>query len=141
MPAVNNVILALDVGEKRIGVASARSDTKLASPLTTLTHDEHVWDNISKLIKEQSAQTVVVGLPRNLEGESTAQTRSVEAFTDQLRGKIAATVHLQDEAVTSVLAEDELEKRGKPYTKADIDSLAATYILEDFLHSPEASRV
>lgn len=141
MQTTNKTILALDVGEKRIGVARARSDVRLASPLTTLPNDENIWQNLTDLLQEQAADTLVVGLPRGLDGQNTAQTRSVEAFVEELKKQIPATVHFQDEAVTSAQAEAELTARNKPYAKGDVDALAATYILEDYLSSTEARDV
>jgi putative pre-16S rRNA nuclease len=126
-------ILALDVGERRIGVALARPDTRLPQPLVTLTHTATIFDDLNKLIAEHQIGTVVVGLPRGLDGQSTAQTRSVERFAKELRSHTQLPLYWQDEAVTSRQAEEELKRRKKPYAKGDIDALAAIYILEDFL--------
>ena len=123
-------ILSLDVGERRVGVAMANVVARFANPLTTLNNSDDIWLDIAKLIADHDIETVVVGLPRNLSGDDTAQTRYARAFAEKINGvKIA----FQDEALTSVKAEDELKIRGKPYEKGDIDALAATYILEDYL--------
>jgi len=82
----------------------------------------------------------VVGLPRGMQGQHTAQTAEAEAFAKSLRAQSGLPVHMQDEAVTSKQAEDELKGRGKPYGKGDIDALAATYILQDWLASQEKGR-
>jgi putative Holliday junction resolvase len=74
-------------------------------------------------------------LPRGLDGQSTSQTSATEKFVDQLRGQVSLPIHLQDEALTSKQAEAELRSRGAGHAKADIDALAATYILQDFLTS------
>lgn len=126
-------ILALDVGEKRIGVARAGLEARLAQPLTTLDHNDNIWQTLAKLIGEQQVDTVVVGLPRGLDGQETAQTGVVRVFAAALEQRLKVAVYLQDEAVTSAQAEAELAARGKPYQKGDIDALAATYILEDYL--------
>ena len=76
----------------------------------------------------------MIGLPRGLDGQETAQTMTVRAFGTMLGKALKLPVHWQDEALTSVQAASELEQRGKAYRKADIDSLAAVYILEDYLH-------
>ena len=57
---------------------------------------------------------------------------------NELRERIDLPVIAQDEAATSVKATEELESRGKPYDKGAIDALAATYILEDYLHDTPA---
>jgi putative Holliday junction resolvase len=127
-------IVALDVGEKRIGVATASAAALLAHPYLTIKRTDQVMDDIIALLDEQRAMAVVIGRPRGLQGQNTAQTRLVEEFGHQLELHLKIPIYWQDEALTSKQAEAELEKRGKPYQKGDIDALAATYILEDFLH-------
>jgi putative Holliday junction resolvase len=138
-PAPSSV-LGLDVGAQRIGVAAASLAAGLARPLTTLEHDDGFLSALRTIIKTENAQALVVGLPRGLDGQHTDQTRTVEAFSEELRRQYGLPVHLQDEAVTSKQAETELESRGKPYGRADIDALAATYILEDWLAGQQLKR-
>jgi putative Holliday junction resolvase len=126
-------ILALDVGGVRIGVALADAQLKFANPLITLINNEAVWDEIAAIVQANDVQTIVVGLPRGLEGQETAQTSICRDFAKTLSERLKIAVELQDEAATSVKAEAELQSRGKPYQKSDIDALAATYILEDYL--------
>jgi putative Holliday junction resolvase len=133
MPEAVATIVALDVGERRIGVAVAGQATRLASPLSTIAHDEGVFTTLQGLITEHHASALVIGLPRGLSGQKTKQTEAIEAFVLQLRQHIAVPIYWQDEALTSRQAEAELEQRGKPYQKGDVDALAACYILEDFL--------
>lgn len=129
-----NGIIALDVGARRIGVALARTDVKIASPLTTLEHNADVLQQIAQLVKENGVQTLVVGLPRGLDGQTTQQTEMVKAFVQELEKYLGMNIIFQDEALTSVKAENELAARSnKSYNKSDIDALAATYILEDYL--------
>lgn len=126
-------ILALDVGTKRIGVAIADAIARLPRPLTTLESGEDILKQIADLAAEHNASEIVVGLPRGMNGQDTAQTAFTEEFVRKLKQKTGILVHMQDEAVTSAQAEEELRQTGKPYSKGDIDALAATYILEDFL--------
>jgi putative Holliday junction resolvase len=131
-------ILALDVGEKRIGVAIATVGLHFAHPLTTLSHDGTIWQQLTDLVETNATGLFVVGLPRGLDGQETAQTRTTEVFMQQLRANIGLPIQPQDESVTSIKAEAELKSRGKPYEKGDIDALAATYILEDYLNEQGA---
>lgn len=133
MAATPRSILGLDVGARRVGVAVASLASRLPRPLTTLTRDDDFFTALQALIESEAASALVVGLPRNLDGQSTEQTKATEVFTAELRGRCHLPVHFQDESVTSKQAEAELEARGKPYVRGDIDALAATYILEDFL--------
>jgi putative Holliday junction resolvase len=129
----NSSILALDIGGQRIGVAIANAVARLASPLTTIEHTADVMPVLGQLIKDNDVEVLVAGLPRGLSGQTTAQTQTIESFVAELEKHISVPVYMQDEAVTSKKAEEELRSRGKPYGKGDIDALAATYILEDFL--------
>lgn len=126
-------ILALDVGERRIGVARARLDVRIAQPFTTLENPEQFVPDIQKLVESEKAAALVIGLPRGLAGQETAQTAAVQKFAEGLEPHVAVPLYFTDEAATSVGAEAELKRRGKPYSKGDVDALAATYILEDYL--------
>jgi len=133
MAVQTNNFIALDVGDRRIGIAVAAKEAGFASPLTTLIRSEAIFDDLQQLLAEQHASILIVGLPRGLEGQETAQTTAVRGFVEELRAHISIPVEWQDEALTSKQAEAELEARGKKFQREDIDSLAATYILEDYL--------
>jgi len=124
--------LALDVGEKRIGIAISDDMVRIAVALETLDVDGTELEKIARLVIDEHVDTVVVGYPRNQSGEATAQTEYVERFARQLQD-IAPKLVFQDESLTSVLAEQQLKKYGRPYTKGDIDAQAAVLILTDFL--------
>lgn len=134
-------ILALDVGAARIGVARASSVARLAEPVGAVNHDDQVWRQLAELCQTHNAEALVVGLPRGMNGQETAQTATVRQFVDQLARHTDIPIQLQDEAVTSVKAEAELNRRGKPYSKADIDALAATYILDDYLATDQHAKL
>lgn len=125
--------LAIDFGEARLGIAIANSIARLVSPRPAI-GSEQVLENLEKLCQAEKIDAIVVGLPRGIEGQETEQTGVVRAFVQELQERMPnIPVYLQDEALTSVQAEKELATRGKQFTKGEIDSLAATYILEDFL--------
>lgn len=125
-------LLALDVGEKRIGVALADSSVRIAIAYDTIEVDGSEVEQIARLIGLESIDVVVFGYPRNQSGEPTKQTEYVEAFAEQLKDIAPKTV-FQDESLTSVHAEAQLKAAGKPYTKGDIDAVAASLILQDYL--------
>jgi putative Holliday junction resolvase len=128
-----STILALDVGERRVGVAVASVQARIASPLTTLIRSNSTKSDIQSLVDHHDAMALVVGLPRGLDGQHTQQTVLVEEFKAELETAMAIPVYWQDEALTSRQAEAELDARDKPYGKGDIDALSATYLLEDFM--------
>lgn len=131
-------IVALDYGEKRVGVAIAHVIARLPRPLTTLQNSENLFEEVAQLVAHQAAGLVVVGLPRSMDGGYSQQTRDAEAFQKQLAKKLAVPVILADETLTSVDAEAAL--RGKKHAKADIDAWAATFILERYLADHPAER-
>ena len=135
MPVATSTIVALDVGARRIGVAVADSVARLARPLTTLERSSSTLDELQHIIAEQKAEVLIVGLPRDMAGQTTQQTRDTLEFVAELKTHLNVPIHMQDEAVTSKHAEAELKTRGKTYNKGDIDALAATYILDDWLQA------
>lgn len=130
----NTQYLGLDIGEKRIGIARADSGVKLAYPYKTLSVDERVGDEIRTIIDSESIDTLVVGYPRNQSGEPTAQSAFTTKFINDLSLKEVEVVY-QDESVTSVLAEERLIMQKQPYEKGDIDKMAASIILQDYLET------
>lgn len=132
-----DAVLALDVGGKRIGVAVASLIARLPRPLITLENNETFLPALKDIIEVEGIGAIVVGFPRGLQGQHTAQTKEIEDFTHQLREQFAMPICFQDESVTSKKAEAELRARGGRYERGDVDALAATYILEDFLNDPK----
>lgn len=126
-------LVCLDVGEKRIGVAVADLDVRIAVPFETIEVDGHEIEAIAEIVVREGAETIVIGYPRNQSGESTTQTGYVENFAKRLEE--VGTVVFQDESLTSVLAEQQLAVHKKPYSKADIDAQAAAIILQDYLET------
>lgn len=130
-------MIGLDVGMKRTGIARASNVARLAEPMESVPTEELIG-RLEQLVKEKAVEAVVVGLPRNLKGDDTEQTRWVRNWAKSARAKVKASFYWQDEALTSRLAEVQLKKSGKVH---DVDSLAAAMILQDFLDSPDDKRV
>jgi putative Holliday junction resolvase len=126
-------ILALDIGEKRVGVALAEAPIYLSHPIVTLQAEADLDGSVQVIIKDREVVKVVVGYPRNQEGKKTKQTEAIEVAVKALNLPASVELVWQDESLTSVKAKEELEARGKPFEKGDVDALAATYILEDYL--------
>jgi len=125
-------LVCLDVGEKRIGVAVADPSIRIAVAFETIPVDGNELKRIAEIVVNEGAETIVVGYPRNQQGETTAQTLYVERFAENLQD-IAAKIVFQDESLTSVMAENRLIAMKKPYEKGDIDAQAAAIILEDYM--------
>jgi RNAse H-fold protein YqgF len=128
----SQTLICLDVGEKRIGVAVADVSVKIAVPFTTIEVDGSEIEAIAELVIKERADTIVLGYPRNQQGEATTQTKYVENFAERLKN-LDKKIVFQDESLTSVIAEQRLISHKKPYTKGDIDAQAAAIILQDYL--------
>ena len=124
--------LALDVGERRIGLAMADSQVKIAVPLGWLENSEKIIQEITELVLRHDIDVIVVGYPRNQSGEPTKQTEFVEDFVKQFADiELDTEIVFQDESLTSVQAEQRLGNKIKD--KGEIDAEAASIILQDFL--------
>ena len=128
-----NNYLAIDVGEKRVGLALASAVAKLPAPYTTLSFDEMTIQKIAQIADDEHVGTLVVGLPKNRNDQPTQQTEFTQKFIEQLASLENVEIVTQDETLSSKRARQELERRKKPYEKSAVDALAATYILEDYL--------
>ncbi|MBB1554698.1 Holliday junction resolvase RuvX [Candidatus Saccharibacteria bacterium] len=126
-------LLALDVGEKRIGVAQADSQVRIAVPLGAVLVDGQELATLRQHIKDTRADRLIVGYPRNQSGEPTKQTAFVEQFVARLNPDVP--VHYQDESLTSVLAKERIggSISRRQREKGVVDAEAAVIILEDYL--------
>ena len=91
------VFIGLDVGAKRIGVARGNDLAKLATPLTIVPVDGQEIEAISKIAASEEARDIVVGLPRGLDSQETAQTKTTREFARRLR-PLGLNLHWRDEA-------------------------------------------
>ena len=129
--ATKKNILALDVGDRRVGVALADSQIKIAVPYGSLERSDKIIQQITELMLDHDINILVVGYPRNQSGEATKQTESVEQFAKKLAEvEIDADLVFQDESLSSVEAERRL---GRVKDKGEIDAEAASIILQDYL--------
>lgn len=138
------VILGLDVGVRRIGVAWGDDEVRLAAPLEPIVNDGEALDRLAKLIIRMGVSTVVVGLPRNNDGMETQQSKYSRQFADDLADTLIAQevnvvdIVMQDESLTSIEAEDMLKRDKRHYNDrmlrdGTLDSQAAVIILTDYL--------
>ena len=120
-------VLALDYGSARTGVAVSDPTGLLARPLCVVERaaSEAGLARIGELIREQSAERVVVGLPLTLRGDRGEQARETERFADALRASTAVPVELFDERFTTDLAE--------AGGSAPEDARAAAHLLSTYL--------
>jgi putative holliday junction resolvase len=130
-------VLALDLGEARIGVAVSDPDRTVALPAGTIVVSGGVEDlkAVARLVQDVEATEVVVGHPLALSGEAGSAATRAEEFAAGLRLLLKVPVHLHDERLTTVEAERRLRIAGsgaRARRKA-VDATAAGIILESFL--------
>ena len=135
-------LIGLDVGEARIGVAVSDPTGTLASARTVLARrpQEAALKALQRLVEEEEAEAVIVGLPRSLSGELHGQAALVQEFAELLRKQVAVPVHFWDERLSTVAAERELRASGAKRDKrrAMIDAVAAAIILQGYLDASRA---
>ncbi len=129
--------MCLDYGDVRIGIAMSDMLGIIASGLETYTRKDEQTDleYISKLIKDNSVDTVVIGLPINMDGTSGTRVEVTKAFGEKLGAMTTAKVVYMDERLSSVSAEKLLIEADvrRDKRKQVIDKLAATIILQNYL--------
>jgi putative Holliday junction resolvase len=128
-------IMALDVGDNRIGIAVADKEVKIAIPLGVLEKKNcDVVEEIRRIINEQEVEKLVVGLPKKLDGEIGEQAEKVQLFINELQERIKIEVIFWDERLTTVEASKKLKElyRRKKIKKI-IDASAAMLILQSYL--------
>lgn len=135
---MGEVVLALDVGDARIGVARAETDLALAFGRGALTRASQAADvaAVAELAACEGATCVVVGLPIRTDGADSEQTRRVRAFAASLAAA-GLNVELEDERFTTRIAERQLATgslpRNKRHQKGRVDEASAVLILESWL--------
>ncbi len=135
--------LGLDIGARRVGVAVANSELRLATPLAVIersTLDEDVR-RIQSLVDEYDVESIVVGLPQGLNGSLGAQAQTVMDYVEQLRSQLHLPFEFFDERYSTATALARrrqagiTDKRGR----ATIDAVAAAVILQDYLDARGSS--
>ena len=137
-------LLGVDLGARRIGLAVGDSTTGSSWPLAMIRRETPDADaeRIARLLREQSADEIVVGLPLNMDGTEGAQARETREWADQLAVRLAVPLRWRDERLTSVAAESSLgrPRRGRSggppspaareQRRASLDRQAARLIVE-----------
>jgi putative Holliday junction resolvase len=132
-------MLALDIGDKRIGVAVSDETGTLARPLMAITRTSQRQDfeRIARLVAEQSAERVVAGYPRSLSGGEGPQAQRVRRYVEALAATLPVPVELWDERYTTVEASERLRNSGRrrSHDRGQLDAAAAAILLQDYVDS------
>ena len=142
-------VLGIDAGERRLGLAISDRSRTLARPLTIIAVQglEDAVDRVAQEIERLTAEedglaSVVVGLPRRLDGSPNEQTARVASFIENLAARIRLPIAQMDERLTSREAESRLAQRDRNWRrrKAKLDAAAAAIILQDYLDDRDERR-
>ncbi len=130
--------MGIDLGDARVGIAVSDDLGMLAHPVETIqVKAGRVVERILEIAQEKGTQTIVVGMPRNMDGSFGPAAQKTRDFIEALKSKTACRVVPWDERLTTVSAQRSLHEAGKNARaqKAMIDQVAAQILLQSWLDS------
>ncbi len=134
-------IMGIDYGTARIGVALSDELQMLAHPAETISvaKGPNPMARIAAIVQEKNVETIVVGLPRHMNGSDGVSAEGAREFAEKLRAKVPCTVRTWDERLSTVAAHRSLREAGKStrQTRGYIDQVAAQILLQAYLDSLE----
>lgn len=130
-------ILGIDLGDVRTGVAVSDPFGRMASGICTVTEysEERLLQKLTAMVAEKEAESVVMGLPVNMDGSEGFRAEKVRAFAAKLAERCGKSVELYDERCSTMVAHtilNETNSRGKKRKQA-VDTLSAEIILQNYL--------
>src|SRR6266567_6406953 len=130
-----NRILGLDLGRVRIGAAISDELRLLAHPLDTIPADAQATARLAEIVQEKKVDHVVVGIPRQMNGQISAAATEALQFVEKLRAILPCPVVTWDERLTTVAAHRALRDAGKNTrpTRGYVDQVSAQMILQGYL--------
>ncbi len=132
-------ILALDFGEKYIGVASfCVNRDPYPTPYGRIANkgEEHVIKELRAIVENECVELIVIGLPHLIDGKKTTTTAKAQVFLDMIRKRFTLLIEEQDETLSTFEAESRMKNSPRYNFQVDysqIDAVAASVILEDFI--------
>jgi len=129
--------LAIDFGEKRVGLALSDPMKIIAKPFKTIfySNQNDLINKIALIIKDKKIEKIILGLPKGLKGNNTSQTNIVIEFYKYIKDKIDTPIVMEDERLSSVSAKKSLilQDIKTGHNKALIDETAAAIFLQLYL--------
>jgi putative Holliday junction resolvase len=129
--------IGLDWGEARIGVAVSDPLGITALPVISLENNGQFFEKLKELIAQYGAEEIVLGLPKQMNGELGIAAEKVKEFSMKLMSEIPVKVTLWDERLTTKIAQGSFRSSGasRKKTKSFIDAAAAGIMLQSFIDS------
>tara|TARA_Y100000389_G_scaffold159967_1_gene161941 strand:- start:124 stop:543 length:420 start_codon:yes stop_codon:yes gene_type:complete len=132
-----NRILAIDYGDKKVGLALSDPLHIIAKPYKTIENNskEDLLKDINSIIKLKEVKKIVIGLPKTLKNTYSEQTHKVQSFIDYISNTLDIDVIIVDERLSSIEAKKSLINQGikTGHNKKDIDMTAAALFLQNYL--------
>ena len=129
--------LAIDFGEKRVGLALSDPIKIIAKPFKSITYTDHddLLNKISLIVKEKNIEKIILGVPKGLKGQNTPQTNKVISFFNLIKDKNVIPIVMEDERFSSVSAKKSLilQNIKTGHNKGLIDETAAAIFLQLYL--------
>lgn len=130
------VLIGIDFGMKRIGLAIGQTITQTARPLATINarQGEPDWQNLEKIVKQWNPDALVIGIPLNMDGTDQPITHQARAFAAALHNKFALNIYEIDERLSTKAAREKIFQEGgyKALQSRQVDEVAAQLLLEDW---------
>jgi putative Holliday junction resolvase len=129
-------VLALDIGEKRVGVAAGDTEAKIALPVCVLSAQDvlSAAPVFRNLIADHEPELLVIGLPLSLDGEENQQAKRARAVAERIAETTGIPLAYQDERLSSTEARRTLREAGctEREMRGKIDMIAASFILRAY---------
>ncbi len=138
----NTKYLAIDYGEKRVGIAVSDENKKYSFSRDHMINDNKFLEKLTSLIRDENISKIIIGYPLNFKSEKTIQTLKIEEFKNLLEKllkekSVSSEIIFFDERFTSKLAENSIMNSGlrkrKRQEKGRVDSISAQIILQDYI--------
>ena len=133
-----NRILAIDYGEKKVGLALSDPLKIIAKPYKTIDNisDDKLIEDFNVIINEKNIDRIVIGLPLTMKNSFSKQTENVSEFINLLKNKVDIEIIIVDERLSSIEAKRSLVNQGikTGHNKKDVDMTAAALFLQSYLN-------
>lgn len=131
------VVLGVDLGSKRIGLAVSDPSGKVAMPLAVIDTDKtDFFEEAARIVKEKGVSEIVVGLPLRLDGSEGPAAKAARETAAAFEERLGVEVHLVDERMTSVAANKAMAKDlNSKKRRGRVDQVAAALMLQTYLDS------
>jgi putative Holliday junction resolvase len=130
-------IIALDLGEKRVGVAISDPTLTIAQPFRTILFKnlKSLAEKLKEIVEKHEVEMIVIGFPLTLKGKYSKKTVEIQEIYEKLKSQIPTPIQLYDERLTTTLAHNTMHQLNrKPSKERDkIDQLAAMHLLQNYL--------